>query len=134
MVRSQLRPHLREEVQSRVHPANVDQETDHGHVMGSLSIDLQSVLEDLACLGASGQAVDVDLGKVATRLSITDSGENGFGVLDDNPQELVLDFLSPKRCSVRLLDMPDLAARVDRANCPIRLPPGAYSSADCSEF
>jgi hypothetical protein len=51
-------------IQSSVHAAKIDEQTDHSHTDGCLLITLQLILEDLARLTTPSHGVDVDVGEV----------------------------------------------------------------------
>lgn len=47
-------------IESGVHAADVDQKANHGHAHCTRTIREQLLLENFACLAASGHGVDVD--------------------------------------------------------------------------
>jgi hypothetical protein len=123
VVRPQLGAHLGEEIERRVHAADVDQQTHHGHVDGGRALRQQLVLEDLAALAALGHGVEVDVGKRVRRpgLRLRLLGEDGLVVLEDELEEVVLDVLAPQRDAVVLLEVLDLVAAVHRRHAAVRV-------------
>lgn len=71
-------------VESGVHASNIDQKTNHGHVLGGFAITEQFVAQDFAGLGASGHCIDVEVGEVLLGLvGFPAVGEDGRLVIED---------------------------------------------------
>ena len=100
-------------VKRRVHPSDINQQTDHGHVDRCHSIVQQLILEDPARLRTLGHGVNIDIRKGATRLGLVEVCEDGRLILEDGSQEIVLDVNTPQRNAIPLLDRPHLGARVE---------------------
>lgn len=98
-------------VKGSIHPADVDQQTDHSHALCSLTITKQFVAQNLAGLATSGHGVDVEVGKSLLLLDvdIVAVGEDLLVVVKDGPQEIVLYVLSPKWLAIVLFEMSNLA-------------------------
>lgn len=108
-------------VQSGIHATEIDQQTDHGHADSCWLVILQLILEDLASLAAPGHCIDVDIREVHSLLSVGVPRKDWSFVFKHQFQELVLDIFAPQRDTVFFLEVPNLVARVDRANGAIRL-------------
>jgi hypothetical protein len=121
VVGPQLGAHLGEEVERRVHAADVDEQAHHGHVDGGRALRQQLVLEDLAALAALGHGVEVDVGKRVRRagLRLRLLREDGPVVLEDELEEVILDVLAPQRDAVVLLEVLDLVAAVHRRHAAV---------------
>lgn len=108
-------------VQSGVHTANIDQQTDHGHADSSALIFLlqQLLLKDLTALAAPGHGVDVNLGEGVSFRAIAEFGEALGLVVEDELEEIILNIFAPERDAVFFLEVSDLVARIDGRCSPI---------------
>ena len=113
VVGSQLGAHLGEEVERRIHAADVDQQAYHGHVDGGRALGEQLVLEDLAALAALGHGIEVDVGKSVAAGAVRLLGEDAAVILEDELEEVELDVLAPQRDAVVLFQVFDLVAAID---------------------
>lgn len=87
--------HPQHTVQRRVHPTDVDQQTDHGHGYGRGDVLGELLLQYLAALAALGHGIDIDFGKRVTLGSIRVLCKDFLLVLKDQTQEVVLNVLPP---------------------------------------
>lgn len=110
-------------VESSVHPAHIDQQTDHGHVHCSSTVSQKLLLQYLACLATPCHSVNVNVGECVILRSIVSFGEDRRVILKDASQELELNVFPPKWDAVFLLQMSDLVARIDGSNGAIGISP-----------
>ena len=82
-------------VEGGVHPANIDQQTDHCHRHGRVVIGSQLLLEYLARLTTLGHGVYIYVRKGMARGLVRVLGEDTLLVAKDELQEFVLDVLPP---------------------------------------
>lgn len=95
-------------VQSGIHPADIDQEADHGHVDGRRPLGQQLVLQDLAAFAALGHGIEVNVGKGVSRCSVRHLVEDAGLVIKDGLEKVVLNVLSPQRHAIFLLQVTNL--------------------------
>ena len=102
----------RRTVQRRVHPANIDQQTDHCHVDSRRPIRQELILQYLATLGTPRHCLQVDVSKGITVAAVRDPVKDGSVVREDGAQEIILNVLPPQWFPVIFLQVTDLVARV----------------------
>lgn len=103
-----------------VHPPHVHQQTHHSHIqrIGPLAHEL--VPQNFARLAAPGHGIDVHVRKGAFLPPVIAIRKDVFRICKDRLQELELNILPPKRYTVGLLQMLDLASGEKRS---LLLPP-----------
>jgi hypothetical protein len=83
-------------VESRIHPSDVDEQTDHCHALGRVPIAEELVAQNLAGLAAPRHGVDVQVGEVLGRsVRFVRVREDIKFVIEDLLEEVVLDVLAP---------------------------------------
>lgn len=93
-----------------VHPPHVHQQTHHSHIQRICPLAHQFIPQDFACLTAPSHGIDVYVRKGALLTPVIAIGEDVFRIRKDRLQKFELNILPPKRHTIRLLQMFDLAS------------------------
>lgn len=107
-------------VKGCVHPSHIHQQTHHSHIQRICPLAHQLVPQDFACLAAPSHGVDVYIRKGTFLTPVIAIGEDVFRIRKDRLQKLELNILPPKRHTIGLFQMLDLASREKRS---LLLPP-----------
>lgn len=100
-------------IQGGIHPTNIHQETDHGHIQRRSPLTKQLITQDFAGLSTLRHRIDIDVGKSLASLLGIDVGEDLLFVLKDCLEKLVLNIRPPQRDPVLFLDVLHLVPPVD---------------------
>ena len=97
-------------IERGIHPPDIHQQTNHGHVNGSRPITLHPLLEHFTHLATPGHGVEIDVREAEAPLTVRVPSENFRFVIKEGPKEVILNVLAPEREAIFFFEMAHLVA------------------------
>lgn len=97
-------------VQSRVHPAYIDQQTDHSHVESLRPLSQELVLQNLATFAALGHRIQVDIGERMAEAAIAPLVKHPLVIFKNSLEKVILYVFPPERDAILFLEVSNLVS------------------------